>query len=41
MRDARLAELAGRQFNRVARRQLMELGWSDAAIVNAVATGGL
>jgi len=41
VRDARLAELAGRQFNRVSRRQLAELGLSDAAIAHRVATGRL
>jgi hypothetical protein len=39
MRDAHLARLAGRQFNRVSRRQLIELGFSGMAIVHAVRTG--
>jgi hypothetical protein len=39
MKDARVAELAGRQFNRVARWQLAELGVSDRAIAHRVATG--
>ena len=34
-----MAELAGRQFNRVARWQLAELGLSDRAIAHRVATG--
>ena len=37
MKDARLAELAGRQYNRVSRRQLRELGLSDAAIAHRLA----
>jgi hypothetical protein len=41
MRDVRVAQLAGRQFNRVSRRQLVELGLSDAAIAHRVATGRL
>jgi hypothetical protein len=41
MRDVRVAQLAGRQFNRVSRRQLIELGLSDAAIAHRVATGRL
>jgi predicted transcriptional regulator of viral defense system len=41
MRDARIAQLAGRQFNRISRRQLAELGMSDAAIVHGVAAGRL
>jgi Protein of unknown function (DUF559) len=39
MKDARVAELAGRQFNRVAKWQLAELGVSDRAIAHRVATG--
>jgi Protein of unknown function (DUF559) len=41
MRDVRVAQLAGRQFNRVSRRQLIALGLSDAAIAHRVATGRL
>jgi hypothetical protein len=41
MRDARVAELAGRQFNRVSRDQLLKLGLSDAAIAHRVAAGRL
>jgi hypothetical protein len=41
MRDAQLVELAGRQFNRVARQQLLELGFSDSVIGHRVATGRL
>jgi hypothetical protein len=41
MRDARVAQLAGKQFNRVSRRQLIELGLSNAAIAHRVATGRL
>jgi hypothetical protein len=41
MRDVRVAEIAGRQFNRVSRRQLLELGLSDSAIEHRVATGRL
>lgn len=41
MRDARLAELAGRQFNRISRVQLFELGFSDDAITHRVEAGRL
>ena len=41
MRDARVAQLAGRQFNRVSRDQLVELGLSKAAIAHRVAAGRL
>ena len=41
MWDVRVAELAGRQFNRVSRRQLVELGLSESAIAHRVATGRL
>lgn len=41
MWDARIAELAGRQFNRVSRRQLAELGISDRAIAHRIAMGRL
>jgi hypothetical protein len=36
-----MAKLAGRQFNRVSRLQLVELGLSDAAIAHRVAAGRL
>jgi hypothetical protein len=38
MRDARIADLAGRQFNRISRRQLIDLGVSDKAIRHRVVT---
>jgi hypothetical protein len=41
MRDARVAHLAGEQFNRVSRRQLAELGLGDRAIAHRVAAGRL
>ena len=41
MWDARVAELAGRQFNRVSRQQLLEIGLSDAAITRWTLTGRL
>ena len=41
MRDARVAQLAGAQFNRVARTQLHALGLSDSAIEHRVAAGRL
>ena len=41
MRDARIAQLAGRQFNRVSRRQLLSLGFSESAILRRVAGGTL
>ena len=41
MRDAQLAQLAGRQFNRVSRSQLAELGFTDNAVRHRVAAGRL
>jgi len=41
MRDVRVAQLAGAQFNRVSRRQLRDLGLSDAAIAHRLAVGRL
>lgn len=41
MRDAEIATLAGRQFNRMTRRQLLELGLSENAIDGRVAGGRL
>lgn len=41
MRDVQLAQLAGRQFNRVSRRQLAELGFTDKAVRHRVAAGRL
>jgi len=41
MWDAQIAALAGRQFNRIARRQLIDLGLSEKAITHRVATGRL
>jgi len=41
MRDVRVAELAGRQFNRVSREQLAQLGLSNRAIAHRVASGRL
>jgi Protein of unknown function (DUF559) len=41
MRDAQIAELAGRQFNRISRQQLIDLGLSKKAIAHRVATGRL
>jgi hypothetical protein len=41
MRDARIAELAGRQFNRVSWMQLVDLGLSESAIKHRLATGRL
>src|SRR5829696_4534960 len=39
MRDVDVAQLAGRQFNRISRQQLRELGFTDIAIEHRVATG--
>lgn len=39
MRDVRVVELAGAQFNRVSRRQLLGLGLSDDAIAHRTAAG--
>ncbi len=39
MRDVRVAQLAGRQFNRVSRQQLLDLGLTDDAIAHRVAKG--
>ena len=39
MTDVRVAELAGRQFNRISRRQFRELGLSANAIAHRLATG--
>src|SRR3954469_7157394 len=41
MRDVRVAELAGAQFNRVSRQQLNVLGLSDTAIARRVESGRL
>jgi Protein of unknown function (DUF559) len=41
VRDARVAELAGRQFNRISRSQLNDLGLSPHAIAHRVAEGRL
>jgi hypothetical protein len=41
MRDAQIAELAGRQFNRISRAQLLDLGLSEKAIVHRLAAGRL
>jgi len=41
MRDAQVAELAGRQFNRVSRQQLFGLGFSEAAIQRRITVGRL
>ena len=41
MRDARIADLAGRQFNRVSRQQLLDLGLRPSAIERRVAAGRL
>lgn len=37
--DVRVIELAGRQFNRISRQQLVDLGVSDSSIGYAVRTG--
>jgi hypothetical protein len=39
--DAQVAQLAGQQFNRISRRQLIEIGLTDAAIHRWVAAGRL
>jgi hypothetical protein len=41
MWDAQIAELAGRQFNRISRRQLNDIGLSDKAITHRVVSGRL
>src|SRR3954468_13770936 len=41
MRDVRVAELAGPQFNRVSRRQPKELGLSDTATARRLERGRL
>lgn len=41
MWDVRIARVAGAQFNRVARRQLIELGMSEKAIDHRVGSGRL
>ena len=41
MRDVQLAELAGRQFNRVSRWQLAELGFTEKAIRHRLERGRL
>ena len=41
MRDVRVAETAGRQFNRVSLRQLRALGLGDGAIEHRLASGRL
>jgi hypothetical protein len=37
MKDARVVELAGRQFNRISRQQLTDLGLSERAIERRLA----
>jgi hypothetical protein len=39
--DAQIAELAGRQFNRISRRQLIDIGLGDKAITHRVLRGRL
>src|SRR5688500_10816221 len=39
MRDVEVAQLAGRQFNRVSRRQLLDLGVTERAIAHGVSKG--
>lgn len=41
MRDAQMVELAGRQFNRVSRQQLLALGMSPSMITDRLASGRL
>src|SRR5688500_8081247 len=41
MWDVRIAELAGRQFNRVSREQLRRLGLSERAVDYRIAAGRL
>src|SRR5688572_24220249 len=41
MRDVRVIELAGRQFNRLSRQQLLEIGLSERAVERYVAAGRL
>jgi hypothetical protein len=41
MRDVHLSELAGRQFNRVSRAQLLDLGYGHRTIERRVAAGKL
>src|ERR687889_2481686 len=41
MRDVRVTQLAGRQFNRIARHQLMALGSSESAVKHLLAIGAL
>jgi Protein of unknown function (DUF559) len=41
MWDVRVLELAGRQFNRISRQQLLELGVTDAGITYHLGTGAL
>jgi hypothetical protein len=41
MRDVHLAALAGNQFNRVSLRQLLDLGYSESAIVHRKRAGRL
>jgi hypothetical protein len=41
MWDAQIAQLAGRQFNRISRQQLIDLGLSDKAIAHRIAAGRL
>src|SRR4051794_6513807 len=41
MRDVDVAQLAGRQFNRVSREQLLQLGLTEKTIAHRVAAGRL